>query len=71
MADTDKEAGTTIVPRLHEFLPKVHQELLEGRKGAHRAHRTRPLEVGLGARQGVCRAQTTHGRGCDPRHPKR
>ncbi len=36
MAYADEEARTTIVPWLHKFLPKVHQELFEGRKSAHR-----------------------------------
>ncbi len=46
MAYADEEAGTTVVPQLHEFLPKVHQELFEGHKGAHRPYWTRALEVG-------------------------
>ncbi len=46
MAYADEEAGITVIPWLHELLPEVHQELLEGRKGAHRPYRTRALEVG-------------------------
>ncbi len=32
MAHADEEAGTTVVPRLHKHLPKVHRELLESCK---------------------------------------
>ncbi len=66
-----KKRGTTIVPRLHQFLPKVHQELFEGCKGAYRPYRTRALEVDTGARQSICRAQTANGRGRNPGHSQR
>ncbi len=51
MAYADEEAGTAVVPGLHELLSKIHQKLFEGCKGAHRPYWTLPLEVGLRARQ--------------------
>ncbi len=50
MADTVEEEGVTIVPRIHQLLPKVHQELFQGRKGAHSAL-TRLAEWKWGADQ--------------------
>ncbi len=47
MAYADEEARTTIIPWLHELLPKVHQKLLEGHKGTHRPYWTRTVEVGI------------------------
>ncbi len=32
MANTHEEAGAPVVPRLHQLLSEIHQELLEGRK---------------------------------------
>ncbi len=46
MADAHKEKGTSIVPRIHELLLKVHQELFKGREGAHPAHWTHCLDMG-------------------------
>ncbi len=61
MAYADEEAGTAIIPWLHESLPKVHQELLGGRKGAHRPYWTRALEVDARARRSFHRTQTMNG----------
>ncbi len=46
MADAHEEKGTTILPWIHELLPKIHQELFEGRKGAHPAYRDHRLDMG-------------------------
>ncbi len=61
MAYTDEEAGIAVFPRLHEFLPQIHQELLEGHKGPYRPYRTRTVEVGICTGSSFRRTQEMNG----------
>ncbi len=71
MAYTCEEAGTSIVPRLHELLPKVHQELFEGGKALTALTGLAPWKWGTEQDAAFTELKRRHGGGRDPCHPER
>ncbi len=61
MADAHEEKGTSVVPWIHELLLKIHQELFEGREGAHPAHWEYRLDVGKAPRICLQRTEAQNG----------
>ncbi len=45
MAHTYEEERVTVIPKRHELLLEVHQELLKGGTPAHTAHQERRMDL--------------------------
>ncbi len=61
MADATEEKGITVVPRIHELLFEVHQELFKGHQGLDDAYWKDQLDMGEGARPSLPRTETLDG----------